>query len=76
MGCTVRERVSRQLNLLWGVSPLMIREADTTEELFADAVSEAKKAGYVKPGDVVVITAGVPLGTVGTTNMIHVIEVD
>ena len=76
VGCTVRERVSRQLNLLWGVSPLMIREADTTEELFADAVSEAKKAGYVKPGDVVVITAGVPLGAVGTTNMIHVIEVD
>lgn len=76
IGCTVREKVCRQLNLLWGVSPLMIREADTTEELFADAVSEAKKAGYVKNGDVVVITAGVPLGTAGTTNMIHVVEVN
>ena len=54
----------------------MIREADTTEELFADAVSEAQKAGYVKNGDVVVITAGVPLGTAGTTNMIHVVEVN
>ncbi len=76
IGCTVREKVCRQLNLLWGVSPLMIREADTTEELFADAVSEAQKAGYVKNGDVVVITAGVPLGTAGTTNMIHVVEVN
>ncbi len=76
IGCTIREKVCRQMNLLWGVSPLMIRQAGTTEELFADAVSEAKKAGYVKTGDVVVITAGVPLGTAGTTNMIHVVEVD
>lgn len=75
IGCTVREKVCRQLNLLWGVSPLMIREAESSEELFADAVEEARKAGYVKTGDVVVITAGMPLGMVGTTNMIHVVEV-
>ena len=53
----------------------MIPEENTADELFEDAVSEAKKAGYVKTGDVVVITAGVPLGKTGTTNMIHVIEV-
>ena len=75
IGCTVRERVCRRLNILWGVSPLMIPEENTADELFEDAVSEAKKAGYVKTGDVVVITAGVPLGKTGTTNMIHVIEV-
>lgn len=75
IGCTVREKVCRDLNLLWGVSPLMIRQEDTAERLFAAAVSEAKKAGYVKTGDVVVITAGVPLGMAGTTNMIHVVEV-
>lgn len=75
IGCTVREKVCRDLNLLWGVSPLMIRQEDTAERLFAAAVSEAKKAGYVKTGDVVVITAGVPLGIAGTTNMIHVVEV-
>jgi pyruvate kinase len=43
--------------------------------LFADAVAEAKNAGYVKEGDIVVITAGVPLGIAGKTNMIRVVEV-
>ncbi len=75
IGCTVNDRVCRQLNLLWGVSPLLVRQEDNMEELFADAVSEAKRAGYVKSGDVVVITAGVPLAVAGTTNMIHVVEV-
>lgn len=75
IGCTVREKVCRQLNLLWGVTPLMIPEEDAAQMLFDDAVAEAKRAGYVKTGDVVVITAGVPLGMVGTTNMIHVVEV-
>ncbi len=76
IGCAISARVSRQLNLLWGVSPLSIREEEDTEELFADAVEEAKKAGYVKKGDVVVITAGVPLKVAGATNMIRVVEVE
>ncbi|MGN0402392.1 MAG: pyruvate kinase [Acetatifactor sp.] len=76
IGCTTNERVCKQLNLLWGVEPLMIEKKNTSEELFAAAVSEAKRAGYVKSGDTVVITAGVPLGIVGKTNMIHVVEVD
>lgn len=75
IGCTVNERVCKQLNLLWGVSPLLLRQESSTDELFAHAVAEAEKAGYVKSGDVVVITAGVPLGVAGTTNMIHVVEV-
>lgn len=75
VGCTVNEKVCRQLNLLWGVSPLLVRQESNTEDLFADAVAAAKKAGYVKGGDVAVITAGVPLGVAGTTNMIHVVEV-
>lgn len=76
IGCTVNDRVFHQLNLLWGVSPLMIKKESNTDALFADAVAAAKKAGYVKAGDIVVITAGVPLGTAGTTNMIHVVEVN
>ncbi len=76
IGCTVREKVSRQLNLLWGVKPLLIQEEENAEQLFVSAVEAAKEAGYVKAGDVVVITAGVPLGKVGTTNMIHVVEVE
>jgi len=76
IGCTVREEVCRQLNLLWGVTPLKLKQEEDTDELFGTAVAEAKKAGYVKKGDVVVITAGVPLGISGTTNMLHVVEVE
>lgn len=76
IGCAVNERVCDQLNLLWGVNPLLIKKEETSEELFADAVLAAKEAGYVNTGDIVVITAGVPLGITGTTNMIHVVEVE
>lgn len=76
IGCAVNERVCDQLNLLWGVNPLLIKKEETSEELFADAVIAAKEAGYVHTGDIVVITAGVPLGITGTTNMIHVVEVE
>lgn len=76
IGCTMDEKVSRQLNMLWGLNPLVIKKEDTTEALFANAVKEAKKAGYIKAGDIVVITAGVPLGIAGKTNMIRVVEVE
>jgi len=76
IGCAVNERVCDQLNLLWGVNPLLIKKEENSEELFADAVTAAKEAGYVHTGDIVVITAGVPLGITGTTNMIHVVEVE
>ena len=75
VACSINERVSRQLNLLWGVNSLILKRESTTDELFSDAVEEAKKAGYVKSGDVAVLTAGVPLGVAGTTNLIHVIEI-
>ncbi len=76
VGCTLDTTVYRQLNLLWGVNPLLMKKESDTEELFADAVEESKKAGFVKPGDIVVITAGVPLGIAGKTNMIRVVEVE
>lgn len=75
IGCSVNPRVCRQLNLLWGVEPLLIEKKDTAGELFEEATLQAKKAGLIKEGDVVVLTAGVPLGITGTTNMLRVIEV-
>ena len=76
IGCTLDTGVCRQLNLLWGVSPLLMKQESDTEELFADAIAESKKAGFIKAGDIVVITAGVPLGIAGKTNMIRVVEVE
>ena len=75
IGCTVNPRVSRQLNLTWGVAPILINKVDDTEALFTEAAKAAEKAGYVKKGDKVVLTAGLPLGTAGTTNMLRVIEI-
>lgn len=75
IGCAVNPTVCRQANLLWGVIPLHIRQEDTAEELFREAISSAIAAGYIKKGDKVVITAGIPLGISGRTNMIRVEEV-
>ena len=50
-------------------------EEETADELFESAAKAAAKAGLVKKGDVVVITAGVPLGVSGNTNMIRVVEI-
>ena len=75
IACSVDERVCRQVNMLWGVRPLLIDKKETAEELFKEGVRKAMEAGYVKKGDTVVITAGVPLGISGKTNMIRVVEV-
>ena len=75
IACSVSPRVCRQLSLLWGVTPLWIARESSTDDLFEVAVAAAEKAGYIKKGDVVVLTAGVPLGVSGNTNMIRVVEV-
>ena len=75
IGCSTQPQVRRQMNLLYGVKPLAIEDEYSADVLFVHAAEEAKKAGYVKSGDTVVITAGLPLGVAGKTNMIRVIEV-
>ena len=75
IGCSVNPRVCRQLSLSWGVEPLLIEKEETADELFESAAKAAAKAGLVKKGDIVVITAGVPLGVSGNTNMIRVVEI-
>lgn len=75
IACTMNEQVARQMNLYFGVSPLIIKEEDSADLLFEAAINEAKRTGYVKSGDRVVLTAGVPLGISGNTNMIRVVEV-
>ena len=75
IGCTTSRLVWRQMNLQWGVSPLLISEENTAEDLFREAVNAALEAGYVKKGDRVVLTAGIPLGISGKTNMLRVVEV-
>ena len=70
--CTTDETVCRQLNLSWGVIPLMIEEATNTDDLFERAVQAGEDAGLLHDGELVVMTAGVPLGISGTTNLMKV----
>lgn len=62
----------RQLNLSWGVTPIVLEREENTDELFEHAVDAAEKKGLIRMGDITVITAGVPLGVSGTTNMVKV----
>ena len=59
--CTTDETVCRQLNLSWGVIPLVIEEATNTDDLFERAVQAGEEAGLLHDGELVVMTAGVPL---------------
>ena len=72
ISCTPSPQVRRQMNLSWGVVPLLIDEQNSTDELFERAVSMAETTGLVRDGDLVVLTAGVPLGISGTTNLMKV----
>ena len=75
IGCTPDERVMRQMNLSWGVTPVLMDEKDNTDELFEAAIESAKNNRLLKEKDVAVITAGIPLGVAGNTNMLKVAEV-
>ncbi|MCA1038838.1 pyruvate kinase [Bacillus infantis] len=72
---TSKESVTRRLSLVWGVYPQVGQEASTTDDMLDSAVQESMNSGLVGSGDLVVITAGVPVGEAGTTNLmkIHVI---
>ena len=72
ISCTTDEKVQRQMNMSWGVTPLIIEEKTNSDELFQLAVDTAQKAGFITKGDTVVLTAGVPLGISGNTNLMRV----
>ena len=72
IGCSVNKDVCRKMSLSWGVTPLLVELKHNSDELFDHAVDKAEEMGLIKQGEIVVLTAGVPLGISGTTNMIKV----
>ena len=72
VGCSPCEKVCRQLSMSWGVTPMMIEEQTTSDALFEHAIKEAASHEYVEYGDLAVITAGLPIGVAGTTNILKV----
>ncbi len=73
---TMHEKVRRQLNISWGVTPYLTGEVNSTDRIFSLSAEVALKEGLVQNGDTVVITAGVPLGKSGSTNLIKAQVID
>jgi pyruvate kinase len=69
---TPRLTTYRRLSLVWGVQPLQVDQFSDTDAMISTAVEAARAHGDVQDGDLVVITAGVPLGGVGLTNLLKV----
>ncbi|MFC3749101.1 pyruvate kinase [Paenibacillus sp. GCM10012306] len=72
---TTQERTMRQLSLVWGVTPVYGQVATSTDELLETALKGGKDSGLVQGGDLVVITAGIPLGRSGSTNLVKVSQI-
>ncbi|MDR1194502.1 MAG: pyruvate kinase [Peptococcaceae bacterium] len=72
LATTPVDMVRRQLLLTWGVLPLLVEQNSSTDELMRTALLAACQAGYLNTDDLVVITAGVPVGKTGSTNLIKV----
>ena len=67
--------VAKRLVLRWGVYPFQIAKASSVDELFTTAAKLSKELGLAKPGDLVVITGGIPIGVTGSTNLLKVEKV-
>lgn len=66
------EEVARRLSLVWGVTPILTKKMELTDQLIDNSISESLKNGYINEGDLIVLSAGIPVSTPGTTNMIKV----
>ena len=72
IAATPTEKTSRQLSLSWGVYTVMCEQAGNTDDLIDNSIEASKNKGFINDGELVVITAGVPTGVSGTTNLIKV----
>lgn len=72
IGCSPSIKACRQMALSWGVTPVLIEEQTTDEALFDHALERSYEEKLVDYGDLAVITAGLPLGVAGTTNILKV----
>ncbi len=72
VAATPKPRILNKLALVWGVYPTLIAGSSSTDELFEQSVQAALQGSYIKHGDLVVLTAGIPAGTPGGTNLLKV----
>lgn len=76
LGLTTTTQTARRLTLAWGVHPVRARTVNRVVEMVAEATRAARNESFAGPGDLVVVTAGMPFGTPGTTNLLRIAEVE
>lgn len=76
VGLTPSQQTCRQLCLSWGIVPALISHYDSADEMFARARSWMAEKGLAGPDDKLIITAGIPVGVPGTTNLVKVLQMD
>lgn len=75
LGLTPNITTARQLTVVWGVTPMVIENLKNFDDMTAEARKAVVAQQLAKEGDNVVVTAGIPFGKAGTTNMLYVLEV-
>jgi pyruvate kinase len=75
LGLTASESVARRMSVVWGVHPMLSHEPNSMTDMVNKAVRAAASEGFAESGDEIVVTAGVPFGTPGTTNALRVAAV-
>ncbi len=72
IACVMEEKIQRKLALVWGVNPVLMPYAESTDEMIDVSVETTKQKGIVQDGEIAIITAGIPAGITGTTNVMKV----
>lgn len=76
LALTFTENVQRMLNIYWGVQPTIAEPVENTDAMIDLAKKEAVKAGLASKGDTIIVTAGIPVTTSGTTNLMTIVTID
>lgn len=76
VGATIHEHIARRMRAYWGVLPILIKKPSSVEEMFDEVQQKITGLGLVRQGDVVILTAGYPLWTSGSTSLLRVLEID
>ncbi len=75
VGATIHERTARRMRAYWGVVPVLIKKPASVEEMFEEVKQKIMELDLVREGDVAVLTAGYPLWTSESTNLMKIIEI-
>ena len=76
LGMTPSRATARRLALVWGVTPVLCKDVMNVSDMTELAVDTAVKLGFAQPGQTLVIAAGMPFGTAGTTNLLRIAQIE